>query len=112
MLLAQDLQQERVAANNGVCGCGYRDGPGLVFSVFHCCIPPLLIPQTGNWEYGLGLVGLGRVLSCSYTEMNWLLDLLFTTQSNKIKYHKVGTGENWFSVRMEAAHPVMGGNKG
>ena len=40
------------------------------------------------------------------------LDLLVTTASNKLKYHKVGTGENWFLVRMKAAHPVMGGNKG
>lgn len=71
LLLAQDLQQERVMANDGVCGCGHRDGPGLVISVFHCRIPPLLVPQMGNWEYGLGLVGLGRMLSCSHTETSW-----------------------------------------
>lgn len=70
-LLAQDPQQERIVANDSICGRSHRDVPGLVISVFHHCTPPLPVPQTGYWECGLGLVGLGRLFSCSRTEVKW-----------------------------------------
>lgn len=85
--------------NDSIGGRGHRDGPGLGISLLHHRTPTLQVPQTGNWEGGLGPVGLGRLLSCSHKRPDELVIWTAWSQlSNRVKYNKVGAVEKKISL--------------